>query len=67
MHPSFQFILNDIKKILFNIFMAVVSDNKDLLKQWDWKKNKGLDPYKITISSRLKYGGSVQKKMIMNG
>ena len=28
-----------------------IIDNKELMKEWDWEKNKDLDPYKITYGS----------------
>ena len=39
-----------------------VSDNAQLIAEWDWEKNDeiGLSPNKATCGSKKKHGGSVQ-------
>ena len=38
-----------------------VSDNAQLMTEWDWEKNNefGYDPAKITLGSDKKLGGNV--------
>ncbi len=31
-----------------------ISENKELMKEWDWEKNKDLDPNKLTVGSNKK-------------
>jgi hypothetical protein len=31
-----------------------LSENEELMKEWDWEANKDLDPTKITIGSHKK-------------
>ena len=30
-----------------------VSDNAQLMAEWDWEKNKGISPYTTTVGSRV--------------
>lgn len=34
-----------------------IIDNKELMKEWDWEKNKDLDPNKLVVGSEKKHGG----------
>ena len=31
-----------------------IIDNKELMKEWDWEKNKDLDPNKLVVGSEKK-------------
>lgn len=38
-----------------------IIDNKELMKEWDWKKNKDLDPNKLVVGSEKKAWWICQK------
>ena len=36
-----------------------IADNEELMKEWDYEANDGLNPKEITIGSHKRSGGSV--------
>ncbi len=37
-----------------------VSDIPRLMDEWNWEKNVGIDPHRITVGSGKKFGGNVK-------
>lgn len=46
---------------MFEKIKKYISDNAQLLAEWNWDKNDNLKPIDITIGSGKKYGGNAKK------